>query len=158
MGPLSIIQRYVFGGMAALMLVLSLWAVRIDGLRAKHKDAVDQMVDVLSKAGIAHVNEGNLAQAAQILVGQREKAKGDRDVARSMVEIQTTSIAQLEAEKNSAAREAEANRKLAEAAVEQRDMWIARAKAASTRTERLTADQEVQECQKVLDSLYSSGF
>ena len=43
-------------------------------------------------------------------------------------------------------------------AVRQRDAWIARARAAETRTERLSAEEELRECEAVLDRLYSQGF
>ena len=39
-----------------------------------------------------------------------------------------------------------------------RDEWIAKAKAASTRTERESAEREAAECESVLDSLYASYF
>lgn len=158
MGPLSIIQRYVFGGMSVVLLALSIWAVRIDGLRGKHLRAVDQTVAVLDKAGIANVSEANLPQAVELVAAARDKARAERDTARTLVDMQTQSIEHLQAESAAAAREAEANRKLAAAAIQQRDIWIARAKAASTRTERLSAEQEVQQCEQVLDQLYSSGF
>ena len=40
----------------------------------------------------------------------------------------------------------------------QRDTWIKRAERASTRTQRLSAEEEVRHAEQALDALYDAGF
>lgn len=158
MGPLSAIQRWVFGGMSLVLVLLALWAARIDALREQHLTTVNDVIVTVEKAGYRKVTEKNLPASVGLIVAARDTARTERDAARQLVDIQSHSIEQLEQERLAAMRQAEANQKLAREATKQRDLWIARAKSASTRTERLSAEQEVKECEQVLDSLYSSGL
>ena len=80
-----------------------------------------------------------------------------RDEARGVVDRQSASIAALAAESARQAAIGARNRQLAEAAIAERDTWIARAAAAETRTERLSAEAEAAECERVADALYQSS-
>lgn len=158
MGPVSSIQRALIGGMGIGLLFLGLWAWRIDGLRADHLQHIETTVEALKKAGFKEAGRKNIEQIVSIVVDQRNSARSDRDAAQSLVKIQSDSIALLEQQTAEAAARAKANRDLAENTARQRDFWIKQAKASSTRTERLSAEDEVKECETVLDTLYSSGL
>jgi len=54
--------------------------------------------------------------------------------------------------------EADRQRALVQQLTVQRDAWIAKAKAASTRTQRLSAEEEVRQCEEAMDALYQAGF
>lgn len=152
------ITRYVMGGMGIALLLALAWGFRVDHLRAGHKQNLDDVVTALHKAGYKKTN-GDLADVSvQALADSRDKARAERDTARQLVDIQSASIEELQRQSEEAAREAAAQRKLIAEARKQRDAWIARARAAETRTQRLSAEQEVAECEAVLDKLYSSGF
>jgi hypothetical protein len=40
----------------------------------------------------------------------------------------------------------------------ERDGWIRKAERAATRTERLSAEQELRQCEEAMDALYQAGF
>lgn len=157
MGPISTVQRYFIGGLGFALLLALAWGFRVDHLRGTYLERLNVIRIDLSKAGVKTPakNPGN---GVALVIAQRNEARTDRDAARQLVDIQSNSIARLGQETETAKARAEANRKAADEAARQRDFWIKQARTASTRTERLSAEQELAECEAVLDSLYSSGF
>lgn len=162
LSPLGALKaRIVAGiGIAALIAILGLsaWGWRVDTLRGRYLDRLNSVRIVLADVGMGKPKAGEEANAVKLLGAERDKAIAERDQARTLVDVQSASIDRLHAETVEAEREAEANRKLVAATVKERDAWIARAKAAETRTERLSAEQEVAECEAVLDDLREKGF
>lgn len=152
------ITRYIMGGMGIALLLALAWGFRVDHLRAGHKENIDAVVKELKDAGYTKTNGDFASVSVKALADSRDKARAERDTARQLVDIQSASIEELERKSEEAAREAAAQRRLIDATVRERNAWIARARAAETRTERLSAEQEVAECEAVLNSLYSSGF
>jgi hypothetical protein len=160
--PVDAVKRKVLGGigLAALMAIAALggWGARVDHLRARYADRLNSVRIVLKDVGFGAVQAGAEANTVKLLGAQRDQYLSERDQARTLVGVQSASIDRLHGEEAAAQREAEANRKLLAAAVKERDTWIARARAAETRTERLSAEQEVAECEAVLDDLRAKGF
>ena len=134
------------------------WVWRVNDLRASHLETIDQVVTELKEAGLGGANRGNVAAVTKTLVEQRNTARSERDTARVLVETQSNAILALEKETQEYLQNAREQRKMVEEATRQRDIWIARARNASTRTERLSAEEEIRQCEQVLDSLYSQGF
>lgn len=151
-------NRYILGGAAAVLALSLSWGIRVDHLRSVHKDNIDRVVVALRNGGYDKTTAKLAEQSVVDLVNKRDMARDERDIARKLVEIQSASILHLHEQSEKAAREAEAQRKLIKAALRERDAWIARAKQAETRTERLSAEEELRECEQVLNSLYISGF
>lgn len=150
-------KLYILAAVGVAFIGLFAHDCRISYLREQHLTALTAGHDALGKAGIkADLHSIDLGIA--LLASERNTARTERDQARGLVDIQTKSIERLHEETAEAQQEAAANRKLAEQAAQQRDFWVKQARAASTRTERLSDEQEVKECEAVLDSLYSSGF
>lgn len=154
MNPLLAIRAAV--GLA--FLLLAIWAFRVDSLRADHLETIQGTVKVLVDAGLAGANRGNLAAATKTLVDQRDLAREERNTARNLVNIQSRSIKALSDETTQYLENAKAQKRLIEETTRQRDLWIKKAKEASTRVERLTAEQELKQCEDVLDSLYAQSF
>lgn len=139
-------------------MLLAIWAFRVDNLRGKHLDTINEAVFELKEAGLSGANRKNLAAATKTLHSQRTQALTERNQARALVDTQSASITALENETLEHVRNAKAQQRLVKEATRQRDIWIARAKSASTRTERLSAEEEIEQCEMVLNSLYSQGF
>lgn len=154
MNPLLAIRAAI--GLA--FLLLAVWAFRVDGLRADHLETIQNTVKVLSDAGLTGANRSNVAAATKTVVDQRNLAREERDTARKVVDIQSRSIKALSDETTQYIENAKAQKRMIEETTRQRDIWIKKAKEASTRVERLTAEQELKQCEDVLDSLYAQSF
>ncbi|MEZ0495387.1 hypothetical protein [Sphingomonas sp. IW22] len=130
------------------------WGARVDHLRARY-------LDLLTRITIAipdRPKPDKAPEAIAALVKGRDDARTDRDAARLIVKQQSASIDALAAETDRLVQLGVEQRRLAEATIRQRDEWIRRAQAAETRTERLSAETEMEECNAVLDALYHDGF
>jgi hypothetical protein len=147
-------------GIGGLALALSLgWGFRVDHLRGGYKSQLDVIRIAFVDMGEKPKKDGSDLPAIVNKVGaERARYRQERDAARGLVTTQSNSIRTLEKETAEAARESEANLRMIAEATRQRDFWIKRARAAETRTERRTAQEELNECEQVLDALYQAGF
>lgn len=152
------IGKYLGLGVAIVIAALLAWGLRVDHLRGGYKAQLEQVVIAFVDIGEPKPSFKELPAAVKKLDLDRAIFKRERDAALAVVDLQSTSITQLEQEGIAAARRAESNRKLFEETRRQRDAWIQRARAAETRTERLSAEEELRECEAVLDSLRQQGF
>ena len=150
--------KYLAIGGGIAFAAVAAWGLRVDSLRAGYKSQLEKVVVAFVEIGEPKPSFKELPTAVKKLDLDRATLKRERDDALSVVDMQSTSIVQLEQEGIEAARKAEANRKLIEEATRQRNAWIQRARTAETRTERLSAEEELRECEAVLDSLRSRGF
>lgn len=158
MGPLAYIKSAV--GIATLLTIAALaaWGLRVDHLRGGYKTQLEAAVLAVVDIGEPRPSFAKLPDAVRKIDKDRQAFRKERDTALAVVDLQSSSITQLEQEGIAAAQRAEANRKLFEETKRQRDAWIQRARAAETRTERLSAEEELRECEAVLDSLRQQGF
>lgn len=158
MGPLAYLKSAI--GIATLLVVAGLlaWGTRVDYLRGSYKAQLEKVVVAFVDIGEPKPSFKELPSAVKKLDLDRASYKRERDDALSVVDVQSTSITRLEQEGLEAAQEAAANRKLVAETIRQRNAWIQRARQAETRTERLSAEEELRECEAVLDSLRSRGF
>lgn len=158
MSPLAYIRSAV--GIATLLTIAALaaWGLRLDHLRGGYKVQLEAAVLAVVDIGEPKPSFGKLPDAVRKIDRDRQAFRKERDTALAVVDLQSTSITQLEQEGIAAAQRAAANRKLFEETKRQRDAWIQRARAAETRTERLSAEEELSECEAVLDSLRQQGF
>ena len=144
------------GGIAVLMFV-SL-AFRWNSLRAQHLETIENVSTVLTDAGWKNVNERTLQGAVAKVLAERDKARAERDKAVVVIDLQTAGIETMERDAKAARDEAFHQKQLIEKTTRERGIWIAKAKSASTRTERQSAEQEVAECESVLNGLYGAGL
>lgn len=158
MGPISAAQRYVIGGLGLVLILALAWGFRVDHLRGRYKSYLSSITTAIVDAGYDKPKMSELAVSVRDLDLKRKSALTERDHALMVVDNQSRSITKLEQETAEAAQRSAADRKLIAATIQQRDAWIKRAKAAETRTERLSAEEEVKECERILDELYQSGF
>lgn len=158
MGPLAYIKSAV--GIATLLAIAALaaWGLRVDHLRGGYKAQLEAVVLAVVDIGEPKPSFDKIPAAVREIDKDRRAFAKERDAALAVVDLQSSSITQLEQEGIAAAQRAEANRKLFEETKRQRDAWIQRARAAETRTERLSAEEELRECEAVLDSLRQQGF
>lgn len=134
------------------------WAARVNHLRGNHLQSLHEVADTLGEALSAKIGVSQLVPAANRLAGQRDQYLRERENARAVIQRQADSINALHDESERLAKLSEKDRALAKEMIRQRDVWIATAKAASTRTERLSAEQELEQCDAVLNALFDAGF
>lgn len=100
----------------------------------------------------------DIVPAANKVGAERARYKREREEAQAVVDVQSDSIRALEYERADAMRQAVQRMKQIAEVTRQRDAWKARAKSAETRTERLSAEEELRQCEEVLDRLYQRAF
>lgn len=158
MNPFATLRRgAAFGLVAALLLALG-WGARVDHLRAGYKAALDRVIVSIDLATGRKVSADAAPVTIEALGVLRDRYRQERNDARAVVERQSASIRAAGAETARLAGIGERNRQLAEATARERDVWIGRARVAETRTERLSAEAEMEECDAVLNALYADGF
>lgn len=158
MTPLSTIQRYVALGLASALLLALAWGGRVDHLRSRHKAALEKILVAIDLTTGSKVDAAKAPVTIEALGVLRDRYRQERNEARGIVDRQSASIRAAGAETARLIAVGERNRQLAEATARERDVWIQRAKSAETRTERLSAEAELEECNAVLDALYRDGF
>lgn len=160
--PLAGLKAQVLGAIGIAMtlsLVIALaWGFRVDHLRARYLDRLNSIRITLESVTGTKPSLKDTPAGVKDLAADYRLAKTERDEARGVVDLQTASIDRLEQETQEAAQKSVAQAKLIAATKRERDAWIKRAREAETRVERLTAEQELAECEQVLDSLYARGF
>jgi len=144
---------------AVLLAGSAAWLWRLDTLRGGYRA---RLSDVAAAIGTATQSPppkfDRLASEIAGLAAERDTRTRERDSARTAVAQQTASIRALEAEGRRLAAIGEQNRAVAASLIEERSSWIARARAAEGRTERLTCERELEEVNAALDVLYRAGF
>lgn len=168
LGVVTRLQQVAFISLALALVVALAWGFRVDSLRSTHKERIDAVVVQLKSAfeGDENLREDrgfkvapkNAASLVKRLADDRMTYRAERDSARSVLRLQSGKIIALEEETQRLKRLSEDNAKMARKVIEERNVWIARARAAATRTERLAAEQELVQCQEVLDALFQAGF
>lgn len=158
LSPLAAIRRYLTIGLGVLLLAALGWGLRVDHLRADYKATVDRVLVSIEIVTGRKVKEDAAPVTIEAVGIQRDRLRQERNEARGIVDQQTASIRAAGAETERLRKLSQRDRDLAEATIRQRDEWIRRAQAAETRTQRLTAQAEMEECNAVLDALYSDGF
>lgn len=152
------IGTYIRAAVGISFLILLAWGLRVDHLRGGYKAKLEAVVLAVVDIGEPKPSFDKLPDTVRKIDGDRKALRKERDDALAVVDLQSSSITKLEQEGIEAAERAAANRKLFEETKRQRDAWIQRARAAETRTERLSAEEELRECEAVLDSLRQQGF
>lgn len=151
-------KAYIIGGMGIALLAVSLWGIRANSLREVYLDRLKTITVVLREAGMKVDSSKNPEAGVRLAVSQRATYLAQRNEARGLLATQSNSIRQMERETAAAVQQAEANRRRLDGIIRERNIWIERARAAETRTERLTAEQEIAECEEAMNALYQAGF
>lgn len=152
------IGKYVLGAGGIALALTAGWGMRVDHLRAGYKKRLDVIRIVFEDIGEKKPSYDGLEPAIRKLDDQRDQLGKDLKTERALTETQTASIDALELESAAAAARGAENRQRIAAVTKQRDAWIRRARDAETRTERHSAEEELAECEAVLNALYSAGF
>ena len=134
------------------------WVARVDSLRGHYKAQLTEAVATIKRLTGREVGYGKISAAIVDIHGEGQQFKRERDNARDVLAVQTESIRRYEAETKRLRQISAEQAQLAARLIADRDKWIAKAKSAATRTARLSAEQELEECNGVLDSLYAAGF
>lgn len=152
------ITRYIGIGMAVALAITVAHDRRLEHLRAGYADQLGGITQTVEKLTGRKIKVASVSAEIITIHDEGQRYHRERDNARGVVETQSASIRDYEAEtKRLKAISAEKGR-LAEKLMADRNVWIAKAKAASTRLEKLSAEQELKECDNVLDSLFAAGF
>lgn len=156
MGYLTLAK--ILGPVLLIGLVLG-WGVRVNHLRASWQEKTTTLVAVTAEvAGVPKLKVKDAPGAIRQIGHDRDiylaaltKTKAALNSQTQLVVEMGEETAKLRAE---SARQAELVRKLAA----QRDGWIRKAEAASTRTERKSFEEEARDCESAMDALYQAGF
>lgn len=146
-------------GSGIAILLLLAWALRLDDLRSGWKSRYEGLSTVVVEmAGPEAMVKGDPAQTVRNLAKQRDIARRERDAAKNIMIQQGESIRLYKEESDRLRKLSTEQRAEIVRLSQQREVWIAKAEAASTRTERLAAEAEVKICEQVMDELYANGF
>jgi hypothetical protein len=145
-------------GFGLIVSALLTYGLRNDHLRAGYKERLDTIriafVDMGEKVG----GYDDILPAANKVGSERARYRQERDQERAANEIMAASVTRLGEETAVALQEAETAQRKVVQLTRERDQWIARARSAATRTERMSAELEVAECVQALSELRASGF
>lgn len=145
-------------GVGLIVSILLAYGLRNDHLRAGYRERLDTIRIAFKDMGEKVGGYDDILPAANKVGAERARYLRERDQERAANEIMAGSVKRLGEETAVALQEAEdAQRKVAQLTKE-RDSWIAKARSASTRTERMSAELEVAECVAALSELRQSGF
>jgi hypothetical protein len=158
MTALAAIRRYAAIGLVVALLLALAWGARVDHLRAGYKAALGRILVSIDLATGRKVTADAAPVTIEAIGVLRDRYRQERNDARAVVDRQSASIRAAGEETARLQAVAARNRQLAEATVRERDAWIERAQVAETRTQRLSAEAELEECNAVLDALYRDGF
>lgn len=167
LSTLSGLQRGIGVALIVALVCSLIWGFRVDGLRAMHKERIDAVVVQLKNSFDGEADDAgrvfkptarNAATLVKRLSDDRNQFRAERDTARNVLNVQSGKIKALTEETQRLQQLSEENAKLARKVIAERDVWIKRAREASTRAERLAAEQELAQCQEVLDALFEAGF
>lgn len=159
LNPLSGIQRAIGIGMAVALLIAAGLAWRADSLRSHWKSQAEGItVTIREVSGLEELEVEDASQAVRNLGESRDRAQRERDGAKDVMVRQGESIRVYRAESERLRQLSTEQRAEIVRLSQQRNEWIAKAQAASTRTERLAAEAEVKICEQVMDDLYEAGF
>lgn len=148
-------------GLIGVLAILGFaaWVWRIDALRAQYRAALVEVVGVLEDVtGEGGISFGEASARIRDVAGERDHYRAELNSTRHALDRQSAAVRSLEEEAERLRALSEENRRIAEATIRERDGWIARFEEASTRAERLTAEEELQRCEEVLDALFEAGF
>lgn len=155
---LFLLRHWKLVGIGLIVTGLLTYGLRNDHLRAGYKAQLNTIRIAFKDIGEPVKSDKDIAPAVKKLADARNKARQELSLERSANEIMAGSIKALEQETIAAAQASADHRRRIEQVTKERDRWIARARQAETRMERLTAEQELAECQDVLNELRQSGF
>ncbi|TXH56491.1 MAG: hypothetical protein E6Q97_06285 [Desulfurellales bacterium] len=155
--------KWVAAALAVLALVSSVALhFRADRKVRDERDTYKERLSTIrvefKTGGGIKVKAGKEIEGVKLVIRQRDEALADKALADRVIDNQSASIAALEDETKAAQAKAARERKLKEETIRERDMWIKRARTAATRTERLSAEEELAQCEAVLDRLRAQGF
>lgn len=131
---------------------------RVRDKRDTYKERLSTIRIEFKDRGGINVKPGKEVDGVKLVIRQRDEALADKALADRVIDNQSASIAALEDETKAAVAKAARERKLKEDTIRERDMWVRRSREASTRTERLSAEEELAQCEAVLDRLRAQGF
>lgn len=157
LGALRALPWRLIGTGLVITLLLG-WALRLDHLRAHWRTIALGHEQTLSTIRIAFEDMGEPVPADADIEPAVRRAFRQREDERAANAIMAGSVKRAGEETQRAQAETEeAQRRIAKLTKE-RDTWIAKARSASTRTERMTAELELAECVSALSELRASGF
>lgn len=148
----------IFGGIAAALLLA--WGMRVDHLRAGYKSTLDTIVIAFTDMGekIDDGDYGKIVVSANKVGAERSRYLREREQERAANVIMADSVRRAGQETEEALKRAAEYQRRVSKLTKERDQWIAKAREASTRTERMTAEKEVAECTDALSELWRRGF
>lgn len=158
----SLLSGKLLAGIAAgtlLVMGFMLWTT------TKQRDAARKItrdigVVVAGLVGVDPVTfkNGQIIPTLRVIATDRDTARRERDNFRSAAARQSTAVIALGKETARQRLRADEAVQIVKTVTRERDVWITRAKLASTRTERLACEVELKQTEEVLDALYQNGF
>lgn len=158
---LSFLNPYMLyvklAGVAAIA-VFSIWAFRVNHLRAVHEEQLSKIAASVKAAGYPKNGYDELAGDVDQLAAAADTYKQNWANADAAVATQNQKIQDLGKQTQAAQLVSASSQKLADQASADRDKWIAEARENAKRTVSLPPDQEDKECSDAMDDLFQGGF
>lgn len=152
--------KTIAGGIAALALLGILWWV-ISNLQqnAERGRILDATETIITDAtGLTAVRERDIPAQVQNIVDDRDQQRDNVQTLEWAIERQGETIRDLGDETERLRALSNEQRRLARIAIQERDAALRRFREASTRLEQRAAEEELLECQGVVDGLFEMGF
>lgn len=145
-------------GLGIATLLIAGWGARVNHLRAEYKDTLDGIVQTVERLGKRKLTYGTVTAEIVTIHETGEQFRRERDNARAVVQQQSEAIRVYEAETKRLQAISAEKQKLVAKLIADRNVWIGKARTAASRVEKLTAEQELKECDQVLDAIYEADF
>ena len=160
---LNLPWKLIGAAMAALALVATVWAhFANDTAVREERDAYSNRLSTIRLTfkddGGIKVTAGKEVSGLKLIIRQRNEARADKALADRVIDNQSDSIAELESRTKALAAKAKRAWEEKQNTIRERDMWARRAREAATRTEQLSAQEEVEQCNSTLNRLRLQGF
>lgn len=149
------------GGILGALLLASLFAWGKIGWSNYHSesDKLHHLVGAVAEvSGRPKLQVKDSPAAVRAIGHDRDVYFSNWQLSKSALADQTDRVIRLGEERKAALALAERAQAQVATLKAQRDGWIRRAQAASTRTQRKAAEAEAAECEAAMDALYRAGF
>lgn len=131
----------------------------LTGQRDKLRGEVTGIVGVVAEvAGVPKLQVRHAPAAVRRIGADRDTYYRNWQLAKGALLDQTQRVVALGAETRRLREQSDRQQALVAQLKAQRDGWIRRAQAASSRTQRLSDQQEAAACEAAMDDLYKAGF
>jgi len=148
----------ILGPILAFALLAG-WGARVNQLRGEWQHKTLALVAVVAEVGgVDKLQVKNAGAKVREIGAARDRYRRARDAAQTALLDQTQRVVAMGEETARLRALSDRQAELVRNLTAQRDQWIKRAEQAATRVQRLSFEEEAQQCEEAMDALYQAGF